>query len=344
MTLEHHPSSISSEEALRERPHIAVAGASGRLGRRLQELLTVDHQLTLLQHVNPITEVQQDHLVFEGFDITDEALVNQTVAHLASEGATLLINCAGIVNVDGSEQERNDPASRTFAVNTIGARNLASACREHHLKLMHISTEYVFNGLKPPGQKYSEDDRPDYDLESAPTFYGLTKALAEKRIMSEYPDGSTIVRVSQVQTPESGLFAATLKALDRGKPFTRANNQLASTLTDITVAEALSKIMNRVLHSQSESHTGIYHLSATDAYSPYEISLMLAEAYGMSQKASDLIMPVTLEELVESGEQRVVRPKNSIFDVTRFQEEFGPLPTVAEEIQHFKNLYGNPAK
>ena len=332
---------IGREETLREKPHIAIAGASGRIGGRLIELLNQDFIISPLQHEKTVSPIDNQEVI-EDFDITNRDSVRRTVETLAKNGILTVVNSTGVLTTDASEKERGDQDSPMYQVHVLGARYLAGACREYELDLLHLSTEYVFNGRKEFGQKYFENDQADQDINSNPTWYGLTKALGEREVILNHSVGYIILRISQVQTPAGGLFTATLSQLEKNELFTRANNQMASVLADETVSEAIAQIVNRALIPQpnDKALAPIYHISALDAYTPYEISLMLADAYGLGEKARRLIKPVTLEELVESGEQKVVRPKNSILDVSRFESEFpGILHPVEDEIRHFKNLY-----
>lgn len=331
-----------SEETLRERPHVAIAGASGRIGRAFQETAINTYEITSLRHKADIPHPEYAKEVVEDFDVTHRGKVQRTVERLARNGVATLINSTGVVNVDACERERSDQKGPTYQVHVVGAENLAIACRENGVKLLHLSTEYVFDGRKPLGEKYTEDDTPDTDIASAPTWYGLTKALGEQRILETYPEGSAIARISQVQGLGGGLFLATLRALDKGAMFTRANNQLVSPITDASVVTAISKI-ERALRGGTNHQ--IYHISSTDASTSYQTSLMLAETYGLGELARQLITPVTLEYLVQSGEQKVVRPKNSVLSVEGFERDFGKgiLGSVSEEINRFKSLYGKPA-
>lgn len=327
-----------STEVLKEKPHIAIAGAAGRVGRRLQAFGSSEYRITALEHTKPITGRETVEQIMSGFDVTDLESVKKIVAALQKNGIRSLINCTGDVRVDQMENERGDNSSNMYKVNVEGAANLALACRESGLKLVHLSTEYVFNGKIPEGQKYTTKDSPDTDIKSAPTFYGLAKAWGEQVITEIYPEGSVIIRVGQVQGIAGGHFLATLKQLEKGEKFTRARNQLMTPIVDETATRAISLIEGS-LHTRK--FDSIYHVNATDAYTSYEVALMLADAFGMGEKAREIIEPVTLEELVERGEQKVVRPKNTVLDNSGFEKEFrrGVLHTIAEEIQIFKKLY-----
>lgn len=328
-------------EIERSRKRLAIAGASGQFGRML---LSLGHgyEFTALQHRTDIPEPCPVRGIIEGFDVTKREIVLQTVGELARNGVTTLVNSTGIINIDASEPERGRQDGPAYQVNTVGAENLAIACKEFGIRLIQISTQHVFNGRRPFGEKYRETDLPDTDITGAPTWYGLTKALAEQRILEIYPEGSVIIRLSHVQGPKGGLFPLILKALVKDSQFTAANDQLMSPIMDATAVDAVT-LIEKTMHMGEPGQ--IYHVSSIDAYTPYQICMMLADALGLSEKARRLITPVTItiEQLVMTGRQTVVKPKNAILDVSRFQIDFGVgiLHSVEEEISRFKSLYGN---
>lgn len=317
------------KEPRQDRIHIAIAGASGRIGSALSRNLSNRFELTDLQHVRQIQPEEGVHLE-EGFDITDCGSVQRHVENLARNGVQVIINCAGVVNVDQSEKERGSKEGPTFQVNVVGAINLAKACNAHRLRLIQVSSEYVFAGNKSIGEKYTENNTPSYFI-NAPTWYGVTKAWSESEAKMYNPK-TIVVRVSQVQGQNFGLFTATLRAIEKGVPFTRASNQLVSPICEQTASAAIAKIAQKL-----EPEHNIYHVSSTDADFSYNLCLRLAVATGQLNKARDLISLRTLEELVCAGEQSVVRPKNAVLDVSRFEEEFGQgiLGNIDREIEKY---------
>lgn len=334
-------SAYERKETPRKKARIAIAGASGRVGQRLQTILSRDYQVTLMQHEHALPQHDKTVREYAGFDITDIESTREALRKIKLSGLDIVINSAGDVKVDQAESERQNFDGSMFKANTIGARNMAIAARDEGLTLIHLSTEYVFDGKKPLGQKYSEDEETERDIVDSQTWYGLTKSLGEKAVLEEHPKGSIIVRLSQVQSPAGGLFLATLRQLNKGEAFTRADNQMVSPITDVTTTLALDRIITA--QRTGANRHNIYHVSPTDAATSYQVSMMLAEAYGLGEKAKDLIVPTPIEQIVQSGEQKVVRPKNPVLSVARFENHFGGqiLKTTMEEINQFKRLYPN---
>ena len=134
--------------------------------------------------------------------------------------------------------------SPMYQVHVKGSENLAIACKEQGLALIHIDTVYSHNREIPFPRKYIEDDKPDSDPTSNPTLYGLTHAIARKRVLEIYSEGVVVLCVDQVQTPNSGLFTATLRSLTKGPPnkFTRSKDFYAAPITDITLANVIHNV------------------------------------------------------------------------------------------------------
>jgi dTDP-4-dehydrorhamnose reductase len=339
-------------------PHIAVAGISGRVGDSLRRFRPKRAKITGLVHnTAPVTEGLTR--VVKYFDITDEGKVKEIVRELARNEVRTIINSAGVVDIDGVEGERyaEDPiALSAYQKNTRGAEILAEACAEvsaegTEILLLHLSTESVF-GDNLHGKKYTEEDKTNIpkdnngvvnytDTVIAPTWYGLTKALGEQKVWEKYREGSVVVRMHGVQGPQGGFFARTASDLQNGAPFTRVDDMYVAHLTSATVAEAILAI-EEAMHDPGRRTRAIYHLSASNAITPYSITLRFADLF---KKSRNLITPISLKELIESSKKSdkpmAPRPHYTILDVSKFARDFYRLPTAEKEIDNYIDLYGN---
>ena len=338
--------------------HIAVAGISGRVGDSLRRFHPRRAKITGLVHnIAPATEGLTR--IIKDFDITDEGKVKKIVRELARNEVRTIINSAGVIDIDGVEGERyaEDPtALSAYQKNTRGAEILAEACAEvsaegTEILLLHLSTESVF-GDHPYGKKYTEEDEPNIpkdntgvvnytDTAIAPTWYGLTKALGEQKVWEKYCEGSVVVRMHGVQGPQEGFFARTVSELQNGAPFTRVGDMYVAHLTSATVADAILAI-EEAMHDSGTRTRGIYHLSARNAITPYDITLRFADLF---KKPRSLITPISLKELIESSRNSdkpmAPRPHYTILDVSKFERDFYRLPTAEKEIDNYIELYGN---
>jgi len=351
----------SAEEEVRKGApvrHIAVTGISGKVGDALRRFRPRRAILTGLVHKNVpekegLTEVVQD------FDCTDKAKVKDVVRKLAGNKVRTIINCAGETDLDGVEGQRyaaEPTALSAYQKNTRSAEMLADACAEvaadgAEILLLHLSTESVF-GDNVPGKKYTEEDKPKVPRDHAgavnyadtvimPTFYGLTKVLGEQKILERYCEGSVIVRMHGVQGPLGGFFKRTCSELQRDKPFTRVDDMHVAHLTDATIAEAIFAI-EEAMHNPERRTRGIYHISARNPLTPYEISQRFADRLGKPRR---VITPIPLKELIEagrkSGKPLAPRPYYTILDVAKFETDFYRLPTVEAAIDKYVDLYGH---
>jgi len=338
-------------------PHIAITGISGKVGDALRRFHPQRATITGLVHKTvPETEGLTD--IVRDFDCTDEGRVKDIVRKLAGNRVRTIINCAGETDLDGVEGQRYaaEPiALSAYQKNTRSAEILANACAEVtadgvEILLLHLSTESVF-GDNVHGKKYTEEDKltvpkdrtgaVNYaDTIVMPTFYGLTKVLGERKVLERNREGSVIVRMHGVQGPLGGFFKRTCSELHAGKPFTRVEDMYVAHLTDATIAEAILTI-EEAMHDPTRRTRGIYHLSARNPLTPYEITLRFADRLG---KPRSLITPIPLKELLEDGRRSgkflAPRPYYTILDVAKFERDFYRLPTAEEAIDYYVDLYG----
>lgn len=137
---------------------IAIFGKSGQLGCDIAEALG-SHSVVPTDGAR--------------VDVTDPEAVNTFVS---KSGAEWVVNCAAMTHVDRCESE----AVRAFEVNAMGARNVARACAENSAALVHVSTDYVFDGTK--SDPYVESDAP-----RAINVYGMTKLVGEWFVIDNCP-------------------------------------------------------------------------------------------------------------------------------------------------------------
>ena len=338
--------------------HIAVTGISGKVGDALRRFHPGGTTLTGLVHKN-VPETEGLTEVVQGFDCTDEGGIKDIVRKLAGNKVRTIINCAGETDLDGVEGQRyaaEPTALSAYQENTRSAEILASACAEvaaegAEILLLHLSTESVF-GDNVHGKKYTEEDKlkvpRDHsgainyaDTVIMPTFYGLTKVLGEQKVQERYRVGSAIVRMHGVQGPRGGFFKRTCSELQMGKPFTRVDDMYVAHLADATIAEAIFTI-EEAMHDPARRTRGIYHLSARNPVTPYDITLRFADRLG---RPRSLITPIPLKELMEAGRRSgkllAPRPHYTILDVAKFERDFHRLPTAEAAIDEYVGLYGH---
>lgn len=211
--------------------HVLVTGAEGMLGRDLVPYLASrGHRVTGID-----LEV----------DITDPDAVGRAVAQHAPDA---VIHAAAYTNVDGAEE---DEATAT-RVNADGAGNVAAACARAGIPMVHVSTDYVFDGTKDGD--YREDDP------CAPIgAYGRSKHAGEQAVLSAHPDGARIARTAWLYGAHGRNFIDTMRTLarDRDEVSVVADQVGSPTWTGdlVTALEALLTLPPGVYHTAGGGST-----------------------------------------------------------------------------------------
>ena len=208
-----------------------VTGAGGMLG---QDLVTV-----LRRRGEQVTGLDRADL-----DVTDEAAVRSTV--LACRPA-VVVNCAAWTAVDDAEAEE-DAARR---VNGHGAANVAAACAASGIRLVHLSTEYVFGGLGH--RPFAEDDVP------APgTAYGRTKLAGEQAVLRLLPLAAYVVRTAWLYGAHGPNFVRTMIRLAGERPTVDVvTDQRGQPTWTVDVAEQIFALVS------AGAEPGLYHVTSS---------------------------------------------------------------------------------
>lgn len=196
---------------------IVVTGAGGMLGRVL-----TDQARRAGREVLALTSSE--------CDITDLESVRRHVAT-----GDVVINCAAYTQVDAAETDE----ARAYAVNAVGAGNIAQACAQTGADLVHVSTDFVFNGV-------FDGDRHPYEVddETAPiNVYGRTKLAGEQAVLAAKPDAH-VVRTAWVYEGADGTdFVAIMRRLAAGdKPVDVVVDQIGSPTYVDDLATALLEV------------------------------------------------------------------------------------------------------
>ncbi|MDX3895149.1 dTDP-4-dehydrorhamnose reductase [Pusillimonas sp.] len=298
---------------------ILITGAQGQLGRTLQQLSPPHWAVTALGSGQ--------------LDITDAKAVREQVKALRPD---LVINAAAYNAVDRAEQERE----RAFAVNAQGPLSLARAANEAGARLVHVSTDYVFDG---------RSDRP-YGEQAAPNplnAYGESKLQGEQRVLREQPQ-ALVVRTAWVYSALGRNFVvAMLRAAGQGLPVRVVDDQTGAPTFAGDLAEAiigLAGLFNAEEGVRPEG--GIYHYSGATALTRYDFARAIFEAADRiragalaaadRRHAADLEMadgqPGSYLKLLSPIASRdypsaAIRPRYSVLDCGKMAAlGFGPRP------------------
>jgi dTDP-4-dehydrorhamnose reductase len=242
-------------------------------------------------------------------DITDADAVERMVA---LSGAALVINAAAYTAVDRAE---NEP-ELAFAVNRDGAAHVANACARAGLPLIHISTDYVFDG-KAAGHAYRESD-PVNPLSA----YGVSKVAGENAVRAATPRHA-IVRTSWIYGPHGHNFVRTMLRLCEERPeLGIVDDQYGSPTAAADVAAALVAMAKRILETpagQGEKLFGTFHFSGTGWTTWYGFAheiFALARVHGHGMPG---LRPIATVDYPTPA----VRPDNSVLNCHHLAEVYG---------------------
>ena len=274
---------------------ILIFGANGQLGHELIR----QSQLSRLP-VRAPTRNQSD--------ITQ---LSQVEAAFAKFRPTIAINAAAYTDVDGAESE----AEHAFGINMTGAENLARSCARLKIPLVHVSTDYVFDGSK--GTPYCETDP------IAPLgVYGRSKAEGEDKIRTALPE-HLIVRTSWLYSGHGNNFVTTMLSLGRQKKeLDVVADQFGCPTSAADLAEALLDLASKVLN-RSKVPWGTYHYCGEGVTTWYEFARSIFKIAGRHECLRlTQLNPITTEEFPTAA----LRPLNSSLDCSRIRRKFGIQP------------------
>lgn len=219
----------------------------------------------------------------------------------------IVINPAAYTNVDGAE----DDQKTAFAVNATAVGELAKACKKANIPMLHVSTDYVFNGTKETA--YTEDD-PVNPI----NVYGKSKAEGE-RLVREVLNAHIILRTSWVFSKTGKNFVTTIRRLGKERDELKiVDDQRGGPTSEDCIANVLMDIANHYLQGKAISW-GTYHYSGSPVVSWYEFAEAIFEAEAEYHRPK--LIPCASTEYPTKAQ----RPKNSALSTARIQREMGVL-------------------
>lgn len=273
--------------------NIWITGAQGFVGKTLQKHCKEQHL--------PCIPTGRG-------DVDIGSLANVNAFFHANPTITHIINCAAYTRVDDAEKQPED----AYRANTVGPENLGKLARKNGLKLIHVSTDYVFNSATPSPLLETSP----YQLPTQPTsVYAKTKQEGEERLLDEFPQ-ACIVRTSWVFGPGGKNFVSSIwDMLHNQKSISIVYDQI----NRLTYAPDLADVLLSLL-----CHEGIYHFANHGLASRYEV------AQKMQQLIQEHGKKVFCEEIVKvpaaSFFTAAPRPRYSVLDTQKIEKLTGVLP------------------
>lgn len=275
---------------------ILITGSNGMLGHDLENVLKDKHELILTTS--------------KTLDITDK---DKTMEIIKENNPDIVINSAAYTDVDGCETNQD----LAYAVNGQGVKNLALACRQIDCPLVHVSTDYVFDGT-------ARDPIPE-DGEIGPiSVYGKSKLMGEQAI-EEILDKYFIVRTAWLYGINGKNFPKTMLELAENHPeITVVYDEVGTPTYTPDLAYGISELIETDFY-------GIYHLTNSGSCSWCEFAMYIFEIAGRDVN----VVPVTASEFSRPAP----RPSYSVLMNKKWIENgFEPLRDYKEAISEYIEL------
>ncbi len=260
---------------------VAITGAKGQLAREIIGLIKSGK--------SEIGQIPEEYIYcdlvcadVEELDITDEKAVERFVQ---AKRPNILINCAAMTNVDGCETA----LETAMKVNAIGPRNLSRSCKKVNAKIVHISTDYVFDGEK--NIPYCE-----WDMCAPQSIYGKSKYLGEVYTREQNPK-YFIIRTSWLYGKYGSNFVKTMMKLGKTKDEIKVVNDQRGNPTNA------NDLAHHILEIALTEQYGIYHCTGEGECSWFEFAQEVMNHFNLNCK----VKPCTSDEFPST----VKRPKFS---------------------------------
>jgi dTDP-4-dehydrorhamnose reductase len=275
-----------------------ICGSNGLLGQRLSLLLSSNTAYEVLNTSRERSFVFDDRLYdYTQLDITHKGDVKSLVS---SFQPSVIINAAAATNVDWCETNREE----AWNVNVVGVENLVEAARKVEAKLIHVSTDYVFDGKSGP---YAEDAQPN-----PISYYGKAKLASENATRTggiPYSIVRTIVLYGNGIQVKNNFPLWVINSLRSGQRIRCVDDQISNPTHVSDLAQAIVKIFEL-------DRTGLYHVCGRETVSRYDFALQTSEVFGLD---SALIERIKTSQLA----QPAPRPMITGFVTLKAETELG---------------------
>ncbi len=264
---------------------ILVTGCNGQLGQEMR---------AVLEELVPGRTVYTD---IQDLDLTDAKAVD---AFVTRNEFTHIVNCAAYTNVEKAEEEK----ALCTQINVDAVKNLANAASKIGARILHVSTDYVFDGKSCRPYKESDKVNPL-------SQYGTSKRLGETALIALAPE-SIIVRTAWLYSPHGNNFVKTMLRLGAGKmPLSVVTDQVGTP----TYARDLARAIARIVMSR-QWVPGIFHYTNAGVASWYDFAKAI---FRISGNNSVKVSPIPAEDYPTVAS----RPYYSVLDTQRIRATYG---------------------
>jgi dTDP-4-dehydrorhamnose reductase len=279
---------------------VHIVGGKGMLGHALADQLAARSRRFLAPDLPEI-------------DITD---LQSLKKYFGEHKPTLILNCAAHTKVDQCEQEKE----KADAINGHAVGHLASLCKSVGAVLVHISTDFVFDGSQR--QSYRVDAKPN-----PLSAYGRSKLLGEIELQSHAPARWLIVRTAWLYGRHGPNFPRTIvQAAQGGKPLTVVNDQMGSPTYTVDLAGAILDLVD-------SGASGIFHGTNSGQTTWFEFAKAALEDFGLGAEIS----PISSADWAQKRPAAAVRPGYSVLDIEPLERQIGrPMRPWREGLKDYR--------
>jgi dTDP-4-dehydrorhamnose reductase len=281
--------------------------------RRLTDMivLVIGHQGQLARSLDELVPPAGVQLVARGRPSLDLQQRESIVANLDQVGPDLVINAAAYTAVDKAESEPDI----AFAVNAEGPGHLAQACAERDIPVIHISTDYVYDGTK--ASAYVETD-PVNPINA----YGRSKLAGEQRLAEANPR-HIILRTAWVHSPFGTNIVKTMLRLGATRPeINVVNDQHGNPTYAPHLAQAILEVGLQMAGAGADDpRWGVYHAVATGDTTWYGVAREIFAHAGNGQRLTAILKPIATAGYPTPAK----RPANSRLDTSKLSRTFGVI-------------------
>lgn len=267
-----------------------VTGASGQLGRSIKSLVK-------LQNIS-------NSFVFATRDQLDLSYLNNIQSYFKDRKFDLIINCAAYTKVDKAELDEK----QANLINHLAVKKIAEIAQSNNIKLIHISTDFVFDGFK--SQPYLESDATD-----PLNIYGKTKLAGENAVISIMKFNAIIIRTSWVYSEYGNNFVDTILKLEKnGNELNVVSDQIGTPTYASDLGLAILNIIRSEKFNRNEQESQIYHYSNKGFCNWYDFANEIIKILG----SNCILNSIKTEDYLTTAK----RPRSTVMSTDKISQEF----------------------
>jgi len=273
---------------------ILVTGKNGQLGKSIHKIVA--------------SSELANNFVFVGREELDLSNKDNITHYFEGSAFDIIINCAAYTAVDKAEEEKN----LANQINHLAVKQLAQIAKNQQAKLIHVSTDYVFDG---------ESDIPytETDETNPINTYGRTKLAGEEAIQQFMPTGAMIIRTSWVYSEFGNNFVKTMLRLGQERDeLSVVSDQIGAPTCATDLAEAILTIVNNLDSQNKQNATKIYHYTNEGEISWCEFAKEIFKIAKIDCKVN----PIATEQYPTPSR----RPKNTSMHKNKIMQTFNVNP------------------